>query len=692
MHEPETRERLRSSRRALARRLALGVALMGGAGAGGAGAEGYEPGAQPTTAPANGPEIQGPVARGVAALAKAGEGGADLAVLWGVPTSGQVDQVRAAAQSALTALREGVLSDDEQAVVLGRVLALRALSARADERGAARDEARALLERVEGPPTAGEGVRRLSLAAVLADGAANEEADAASREADRAAGEALVRSVLDLPVGDAPAQSVPPAAQLEALAALIALAPDDERAARTAEVAGERFGNAAQRALIAEALARRAAFGLRAPPEALGSERDKADEARRAAWARAIKPLLALEGSTAYAEDAERRAATIEGKVAWLTREVARLEELPVAALLARGTVDSLEAAAARAGARTEDALDALRRLASAHRGAKPPRRAAAIDAQARAVERFPKHREIESVLRRAQQDLDEWERALLNGPWKKQAGAAAPEDELEDALAGIERLRRAVAAQGRTDALESRVRQREARLMIRGGRARGAWGERALEALACVNDDPGVSDQTVALARAFLEERHPANAPGGASAIDASAAAQALATDLERVLGHPTLKRQPWQLVSWRSRLAEAQRASGAHEAALATWHAMLDDQSAPYLPQGESTARLGLAANLRALRRYDEADAQLERLIAPYDSALASRPPAYWQAWGERLAIDLERHAGGERAGDARARVLLRIRQLRAQDATLGTPGTRAALEALEARAQEK
>lgn len=585
-------------------------------------------------------------------LARAGD---DWTALWGVMTPAERDRVRDSSARVAGMLKGLTLSDDERAVVLGRVLALAGASAPDDRRATALGEARALLERVEGPPTAGEAARRVTLAAVLI---------AEGGEAELKEAESLARSVLDLPRGDDPAAGVPRSTHVEATLALILTARSHGRdPAATAGVGRGQFGEARERLAIAEALARALAPGAGAPREA---------------WNPALDPLREIGRGPLGELSGERAKDLADAKIAALTAVEPDADRLPTDALLASADPARVQAAVDRAG-KTEEALDALWRLADVYAAASPRARADEIETVCRFIERAPKGRRADEALRRATRCLEEWERAIMDGPWRRAKPPAdvAPDADIIAINAASWRVVSVLGAMGRTDSTRARLEQRVARMAIRAGKARGQWGDKAIEVLRAVWDDPAVTGETVNLSRQWLEQRHPKKNEADAGA---------LWRDLQTLGDLPTFKRQPYQLAVWRVTLAEALARAGDHAGALAEWEALSDGALAPYVPGDLDRVLLAMAAQQRALSRDDDALKTLERITGRFEQALAGqRPPAFWEAWARALRIQLDR----DPSPGAAAAVRLRIRQLRAADPTLGGGAWREELEKMDGEA---
>ncbi len=598
--------------------------------------------------------------------------GTDASCLWGLPTDDQVDR----AVRTYEAVERWLSTRKDTGATLLRGRAAAIASAALASRGRAHAEvverARTLLESIEGPSTAAEALRRVTLAGALLR----------SEPSQVAVAEPLLRGVLDLPSGDDPATQVPRATRLEALLGVIGLSSSAEFAARMGPLALRDQPGDLARLLVAEAQTRRMYQVLIERP----SPPDSPPAQRR--WTTVLAPLWSVRGVKLGGGSVDETEMLLLAKAKTLCARAASLDDLPPLGLLARGDEASLGALLAR-----EDAGDLLgpARLALAEvlSDGVPDRMSLAIgllcaDAQAE------KRLKLDTPSRqRAMTLLDALERRATRivraGSPDEGEGLAAIDAFAQACLAVIALHDQAPPQDQALRDTAPAQRARLVRAMATLGQAKGPedrWFGLALSTLRGLGDDPRQGERVTQLVDQLLKARYPQKQPRTAEVLSAMNA------DLTKVRAIAVLASAPERLAPIEAELAEAQLNSG-DPAQIANASSTLDRliamRAAPSVPGDLDRLQLLLAQCQRRMGQPDRAAATLAQITDRYDEPLAGRPRAFWLAWAERLEITLDQDPS---AGTA-ARVRLHIRQLRTIDPTLGDAEARKRLDALDGRA---
>jgi hypothetical protein len=617
--------------------------------------------------------------------------GADLALLYGLASPrlrAVAAPLLARAEAALDRVPDAGLDDDPAPVLLrGRVELLRAaLSADPVERSAALERAARRLHDADLPSTAGESLRRVTLARALT---LPPDASRGAARRDSPAAAELLQSVLDLPGGPDPALHVPPRTRAEAMAGLIHVAPSDRIASdlRAAFLRDEAVPAALTRLPLAEALARRRL-------EELPADRP----VDPASAAHALDPLVALlevRGLELAATDANARVLEALAVAAERLRPREHLPRAARAALAHAATADEprlpMWASLLPAPGQRHDwaALAAVKALLTAsqadpHDRAGEDRAVAALLALAR--DAVPEELRREAVIAAM---------ALRTRP-----------ESLADP-AGVLATARAVRAEDLRPLLDD--------AQWRGAQARGV---RLLEALRSTaphlarprpaNDDPGVGfalladllslvglpttpqrdEQYLALVeRALAAGLPPAPAPVDRAHLTALADEAASGVAQLRPPAAPAL---PWRV---RRLVPELLHRAGHHAEAVAACTRLLSEPGAGVPHGAEWGVRLLRARALAAGGDRPAAFEELRRVAEALEPTRAGAgrttpPPAdYWEAWADMLEMLLADNADGQRS----AQVRLRIRALRTLDPALGGGEAARRIAAVEAAVAE-
>lgn len=599
--------------------------------------------------------------------------GADSSCLWGLPSPDQRDRAVRAQEQIERAL--STRDDPGAKLIRGRAAAIASveLALRGREYVAMATHARALLESIEGPSTAAEALRRVSLAAALM----------ITDPSQAAVAEPLLRGVLDLPTGDDPATQVPRATRLEALLGVINLSSSLEFTARMGPLALRDQPGDLAKLLVAEAQTRRnhqlvIANFVPAADSLPGQRR----------WTTALAPLWSLRGGKLGERSIEETEALVLAKMRPLCVRADALDDLPSEGLLARGDEAALEALLTR-----DDAGDLLQpaRLALAEHlsDGVPDRMSRAITLLC-AAGGAEKRLKLDTPSRqRAMTLLDALERRAV-----RKVRAGSPDE--GEGLAAISAFAQACGAvitlhdrappqdQALRDVAPAQ-RARLVRAMATMGRAAGPddrWFILALSTLSALGDDPRQGERVAQLVDQLLKARYPQKQTRTPEVL------AAMNADLARVRAISVLAKSPERLAPIEAEIAEAQLNSG-DPAQIANASSTLDrlitNRAAPSVPGDLDRLQLLLAQCQRRMGQPDQAVATLAMITDRYDDPLAGRPRAFWLAWAERLDITLDQDPSPSTATRAR----LHIRQLRTIDPTLGDAEARRRLDALDERA---
>jgi hypothetical protein len=626
-----------------------------------------------------------------AAAALSGLQGADRALLVGVPTRAEraaaglagsrsadwledarrelsrrlavIAQLKAARPADAETLRaeEERIKRDEQGARLpllrGRALALRGMAYPAGaERAGWRDGAIDSLRLAEPASTAAEGLRRVTLAHLLADTGQVDEALE------------LAESVMDLPVGEDAERSVPPGVMVEALARqwLLRGAETDADGQRllaaltTGPMAAWARGDASLPRLVAEVRARRAAERL------AGAGGDANGEALSAA----LRPLVELGLAGDDAGAAQAAAERVDGLLEFVPEERWPAEGRYAAGLAALGRGGGGSGREVEAGLRWLDALRA--QGVRGEQGAWAAR--AGLAAGLWRLERAEPASAGAGVNGLKALALERAE------PWSARAAGA-----LLEALGPLrERAERDAGAWLDVERAAARaVLELSAGGVIRPERAAGL-GERLV--------DLGLADADWSAGlRAAVEAEAGLKAESGASG-------RLRAALRERALvGEPGARAEAARIgLAW----AEARRPGDAAMFRRLLAGALLAGGDAGALAEFERLAQAGqldaegrielAAARARAGQRAEAIDelrglvSELDRPAAEGGGGGALRPGAFWLAWAALLEMLEAEDPGPSRAAELR----LRIRKLELIDAGLGGGPAAERIRALQRR----
>ncbi len=621
--------------------------------------------------------------------------GADLSLLYGLPSprirssaAPPLDRAEAALDRAPDPARDA--DEPAHALLRGRVDTLRAaLSGDPVERSAALERAVRRLHDADLPSTAGEALRRVTLARALT---LPLDASRAGPRRDSPEAAELLQSVLDLPSGPDASLHVPPRTRAEAMAGLIHAAPSDRIASdlRAAFMRDEAVPPALTRLPLAEALTRRRLDELPAgrPVDA-------------PAAARALDPLIALlevRGLDLLATDANAR--VLEALAVAADRLRPR-EHLPRAA----------RAALAHAAPSPDEGLSLWTSLLPAPGEphdwtALAALKALLTDTQSAPNDRAREDRAVAALLTLARDSVpDDLRREALIAAM---ALRTRPESLAEPAgfLSTAEAVRADVLRPLLDDAQWRRAQSQGVNLLqaLRATAARGAWlsphstsphQPRAaftlMADLLALVDLPSTAErdeQYLALIETALSG-HLQSAPS-----PADRARLALLAD-EAASGAARLRPAVQPALAWRVRrlVPDLLYRAGHHADAVAACTHLLQESPATIPPGAEWGVRLLRARALAAVGERPAAFEELRRITEALEPSRgaggrATPPPAeYWEAWADMLEVLLSENADGQRSPQAR----LRIRALRTIDPALGGGDAARRIAAVEAAVAE-
>ncbi|MGH7131651.1 MAG: hypothetical protein ACREJO_06875 [Phycisphaerales bacterium] len=640
------------------------------------------------------PQVTQPLDQAAAKLDALSADAADTSALFGIPTQEQakrvsenakaaiqlLDQAERAIRTQLERARVAVPATNEERarikrlrevelalrvpILRGRAAALAAMiETDGDQKSLYLAMANGALSAADGLPTAAEGIRRVTLAAVIVGRNQGGRGGETSKKAID-----LVRSVLELPVGADPATSISALTRFEAIVALCQCVDSPAEARRITEKASAEATEPLLRVVCIEALARAMrrlgagsidprATGIDTPADVLASLATRTDLGLTPEQAE----VLVFEKLAGAYRDEPRNSddlVLVARGVVLCRAEGSRSSGLALLDKVATGIGPSeLRADAAWYAAafrwQSDRFMDKLQ----------------TVDSLLTLARRAPNSKRADDAVRLAVQRG----RELAAMPGQSGPGTKA----LTDALGvAIERFRKGPDADLYRIELAQTTPVREA-----------ADLSRVLDALRAVPANSTHAARAAQLLRArvdahLAEVRDAANKPNADPKQCAKALTQSLSLALTVLQNYPAAGKDQAALDELMVELAEAKIAAGEKDAEE-LFKELISSGAAERIRGGQARLSLGLARAYRTAGREEAAFNALKAFVEPMDApdTVAVRPPEYWLAWAEMLEMIFKKAKTTEH-GDIR----LKIRTLQALDPKLGGDEAFARITAVE------